>query len=145
LALRWFGVSNLYALVLAIIFGITGIIIILFVSGRKGKMVHCAMYCPIGSIVNYTKEVNPFRLYIDKSCTLCMKCTVYCKYDALNPDDIRNKKPGRGCTLCGDCLAGCRDNSIRYGFLKLRPETSRSLYLFITISLHACFLALARI
>lgn len=74
-----------------------------------------------------------------------MKCTVYCKYDALNISDIRNKIPGRSCTLCGDCLAGCRDNSIQYRFLKLNPETSKFLYLFITISLHACFLALARI
>ena len=41
--------------------------------------------------------------------------------------------------------AACRDNSIKYKYLKLSPEASRNLYLFFTISLHAVFLALARI
>jgi heterodisulfide reductase subunit A-like polyferredoxin len=74
-----------------------------------------------------------------------MNCTRFCKYDALNPQDIKKAKPSITCTLCGDCLAGCHQNSIRYRFLKLRPEQARNLYLVLTVSLHAACLALARI
>jgi heterodisulfide reductase subunit A-like polyferredoxin len=74
-----------------------------------------------------------------------MKCTSRCKYDTLNFQDIKNKKPDFSCTLCGDCLAACHDNSIRYRFFSLSHENSRKLYLFLTISIHAVFLAMARI
>jgi ferredoxin-type protein NapH len=143
--LRWFNVPVLYATLLAVAFGAGGIAVMVFVSRKKGKMIHCLMYCPIGTVVNIFRYANPFRMYIDSHCNLCMKCSGFCKYDALNIQDIKNKKPSFSCTLCGDCLAACRDNSIKYKYLKLRPETSRNLYLFFTISLHAVFLALARI
>lgn len=143
--LRWFNVPILIATIIAICFGLIGIGVMIYYSRRAGKMVHCTLYCPVGTVVNILKPVNPFRLYIDSSCTLCMKCTSFCKFDALNPKDIRNKKPDFSCTLCGDCLAACRDNSIKYRFLKLKPETARKLYLLLTISSHAVFLAMARI
>jgi ferredoxin-type protein NapH len=145
LILRWFNVPVLISTILAAGFGIAGILVMIIYSGKAGKMVHCSLYCPVGTLVNITKSVNPFRLYIDNSCTLCMKCTSFCKFDALSARDIKNKKPDYSCTLCGDCLAACRDNSIKYRFLKLKPETARRLYLFLTISSHAIFLALARI
>ena len=143
--LRWMNISMLVSTLIAIAFGAGGIMIMILYSLKRKKMVHCIMYCPIGTIVNVFKHVNPFRMYIDKTCTLCMKCTKYCKYDALNPPDIRNLKPAITCTLCGDCLAGCHHNSIKYKFFKLRPEQARNLYLILTISLHAACLALARI
>lgn len=109
-------------------------------------MVHCTSYCPVGTVVNLTHRVNPFRLYIDdKSCTSCMLCTSSCKYDALNRADILARRPASTCTLCGDCLSSCHADSIRYRFLNLSPGTSRKLYLWITISLHAATMALARI
>jgi ferredoxin-type protein NapH len=145
LSLRWFNVPILFATIIAIGFGLVGICIMIFYSHKKGKMAHCALYCPIGTVVNILKPVNPFRLYIDNSCNLCMKCTSACKYDALSLQDVRNKKPDFNCTLCGDCLTACRDNSIKYRFLNLNPDNARKLYLFLTISLHAVFLALARI
>jgi heterodisulfide reductase subunit A-like polyferredoxin len=74
-----------------------------------------------------------------------MGCTKFCKYDALNIQDIKNSKPSYSCTLCGDCLAGCHHNSIKYKFLKMDPEKARNLYLILTISLHATCMALARI
>jgi len=143
--LRWLKVPILTASLAAITFGIIGILVMLWFSIKKGKMVHCIMYCPIGTIVNLTKYINPFRMYIDNSCDLCMRCTSHCKYDALNIRDIHNKEPGFGCTLCGDCLSACKGNSIKYKFLNLKPEQARNLYLFFTITLHACFLAVARI
>jgi ferredoxin-type protein NapH len=143
--LRLLNVPPMTSTLIAGGFGITGILIMILLSVKKGKMVHCIMYCPIGTIVNVFKHVNPFRLYIDQSCTLCMNCTKFCKYDALNPADIKNGKPSITCTLCGDCLAGCHHNSLKYKYLNLSPETSRNLWLILTISLHATCIALARI
>jgi polyferredoxin len=143
--LRLFNVPVLWATILAVAFGMGGIGVIIFISRKKGRMIHCIMYCPIGSLVNIFRYANPFRIYIDSNCSLCMKCTSFCKYDALNFQDIKNKKPSFSCTLCGDCLAACRDKSIKYKYVKLGPETSRNLYLFFTISLHAVFMAMARI
>lgn len=142
---RWLNVDILVSTLIAVTFGLVGIFIMILISFKRKKMVHCVMYCPIGSVVNIFKHVNPFRLYIDKSCTLCMQCTRFCKYDALNPADIKNSKPSISCTLCGDCLAGCHHNSLKYKFLNMNPESARNLYLILTISLHAACLALARI
>ena len=143
--LRWFNVDPLTSTLTAIVFGIIGVAVMLIFSLRKKKMVRCIMYCPIGTIVNIIKPVNPFRMYIDKSCTLCMHCISYCKYDALNVSDIKNGKPSLTCTLCGDCLAGCSHNSIKYKFFGIDHEKARNLYLILTVTLHASCLALARI
>lgn len=145
LLLRWLKASITTAALGGILIGLVGIAVMILFSRKKGKMIHCILYCPIGTLVNLFKVANPFRIYIDNSCSLCMKCTTFCKYDALNPLDIRNKKPSFSCTLCGDCLAACHDKSIKYKFLNLSPQASRNLYLFLTISLHAIFMGMARI
>ncbi len=143
--LRWLKASIFAATIFAVTFGITGIAVMIFFSRKRKKMVHCTLYCPVGTVVNLIKTVNPFRMYIDTSCTLCMHCTSFCKYDALNASDIKKGKPSLTCTLCGDCLAGCTHNSIRYKFFNLSPEKARNLYLVLTVTLHSAFLAMARI
>lgn len=144
--LRWFKIDLLISTLIAASFGLMGVLIILFISNKQGKMVHCLVWCPIGTIVNYTRFVNPFRMYIDKNtCTLCNICTSSCNYDALNRSEIESGKPGISCTLCGDCITSCHASSIKYKFFKMGPDSSRKLYLFLTISLHAVFLALGRI
>ena len=145
LVLRWYSVPIWLSTVIGLLFGVMGLAIIVFFSRRRGKMVHCVLYCPIGTLVQYGKYINPFRLKIDKSCTLCMKCTSVCKYDALNIQDIKYGRPGQSCTLCGDCLQSCHVSSFQYQFLTFSPTVSRNLYLFITVSLHAIFLALSKI
>jgi polyferredoxin len=145
LILRLLNVSGLVSTLIALAFGIMGIAVMILFSLKRKKMVHCVMYCPIGTIVTLFKNINPFRMYIDRSCTLCMNCTKFCKYDALNAIDIKNSKPSITCMLCGDCLAGCHHNSIKYKYFNLRPEMARNLYLILTISLHASCIALARI
>jgi hypothetical protein len=145
LLLRWSNVPTLYTTLLAGLFGLVGIGVMIFFSRKKKRMMHCTLYCPIGTIVNILKPVNPFRMYIDTQCDLCMKCSSFCKYDALGLENIKAKKPGFNCTLCGDCVQACKSSSIKYRFLNLKPETARLLYLFLTISIHASFLALARI
>jgi len=143
--LRLLGIQDRITTLLAATFGVVGLAIILIVSRRKGKMVHCILWCPIGTLVNYMKLVSPFRMYIDDSCTDCMACTRYCKYDALNKPDIIKRKPGLTCTYCGDCLVSCRTSSIRYKFLNLSHQQARNTWIVLTISLHAIFLALGRI
>lgn len=143
--LRFSGATNLVATIIAIAFGLIGIAVMVFISSRKKQMIHCIHYCPVGTVVNYTKHINPFRMRIDSNCTGCMVCTTTCRYNALKPTDIKQKKPGLSCTLCGDCIQSCHTKSIHYKFFKLNSEKARSIYLFITISLHAVFMALGRI
>lgn len=145
LLLKFLGVSNLFATVIALIFGVTGLAIMFFFSRRKSQMIHCIYYCPIGTVVNYTKWMNPFRMYIDSNCTSCMKCITVCKYNALLVDDIKNRKPGITCTLCGDCVQSCHAQSIKYKLFSFSPQLSRNVYLVITITLHAVFMAMGRI
>jgi len=146
LVLRWMKVPTLTATLVALGFGLVGLGLILLVSRREGRMVHCTAYCPIGTIVNLTHFVNPFRLTINPgSCTDCMACTSKCKYDALNRADIVARKPGLTCTLCGDCISSCHAGSLQYRFPGLSARGARNLYLLITISLHAATMALARI
>jgi ferredoxin-type protein NapH len=143
--LRFLKVTALTATIIAGTLGIASILIMVFYSSREGKMIHCIKFCPVGTMVNLFKYVNPFRMYIENTCNLCMRCSTHCRYDALGAADIKERKPGYTCTLCGDCLPACHSGSIKYKFLKLDSETARNLYLFLTISVHAVFLALARI
>jgi ferredoxin len=143
--LRLFEVPTQITTLLAVCFGVIGLVIIVFVSRSKGKMVHCILWCPIGTLVNYMKLVSPYRMYIDDSCTDCMACTRFCKYDALNKSDIMNRKPGFTCTYCGDCLASCKTRSIRYKFLCFSDQQARNTWIVLTVSLHAMFLTLGRI
>ncbi len=145
LTLRMFDLSPLASTIIAVYFGVVGIIIMAWLSRKRGSMIHCLMYCPIGTLVNLLKYINPFRMEISDNCTSCMKCTPLCRYDALNIEDIKKGKPSYSCTYCGDCLAECKPDAIKYKLFNLSPAASRNAYLFITISLHAIFLAVARI
>jgi len=145
LLLKAFRVETLPATIIAIGFGAIGVAVILIYSRKKGKMVHCLVWCPIGSIVSGLKFVNPIRLKIEDSCTSCMACASYCKYDALNKEDILARKPALTCTLCGDCLTSCHAGSLQYKLFSLKPSISRSIYLGITITLHAMTMVLAKI
>lgn len=142
--LRIFDAPLGYAVAGASVIGVVGVLIVIFISPQKGKMVHCVSWCPIGTLIRYIKYVNPFRMTINNGCTECMLCTVKCPYDALNREDIINRKPGPTCTYCGDCLSSCPGSHIEYRFMKLSPERSRNLWLIITITLHAVFMGLAR-
>lgn len=143
--LRIFHVKGIIALISGLSFGILGLFVIFYFTRNQKRMIHCSVYCPIGTVVNYLKYINPFRMYIDSNCDTCMACTTKCKYDALNIQNIQNKKPGMGCTYCGDCLTACKTSSIKYRFPGLNSNRSRNLYLFLTISMYAIFLAMGRI
>ncbi len=143
--LRILKVDVLIATIVAIAFGVGGLAVMLSYSRKKRQMVHCLTWCPVGTIVSGLKHVNPMRLTINESCTSCMLCSNYCKYDALKPSDIQNRKPAATCTLCGDCVTSCHAGSLQYKMFNLKPAASRNIYLGITITLHAMTMVLAKI
>jgi ferredoxin-type protein NapH len=145
LILRILRINTVISTATGLIFGLTGLVITFNWSRKRGKMMHCILYCPIGTLVNYLKYLNPFRMHIDANCSFCASCSQVCRYDALTLTDLANKKPGITCTYCGDCLSACQVSSLYYKLFRLKPKISRIIYLFFTISIHAVFLALARI
>lgn len=143
--MRLFDVGIVWAAASGLAFGVIGLCVMLFLSRKQRRMVHCTAFCPIGTVVNYLKFVNPFRIYIDNNCDSCLACLSKCKYDALGAQNIGNKKPGITCSLCGDCISACKSNCIKYKFFNLQPTKARNLYLFLTISIYSIFLAMGRI
>jgi polyferredoxin len=143
--LRILAVDLVVATLIAIGFGVGGLAVMLLFSRKKGQMVHCLTWCPIGTIVSGAKYVNPIRLTINDSCTSCMLCTSHCKYNALKKEDIMARKPASTCTLCGDCVTSCHAGSLQYKLFNLKPAMSRNIYLGITITLHAMTMVLAKI
>lgn len=145
LILRLLNISHLYAIIFASLFGLIGIIVMIFFSYKTKRMIHCTYFCPIGTVVSLTKWINPFRVKITDSCDQCMKCTVSCKYNALQIQNVKNLKPGITCTNCGDCLNVCHVNALQYQFFYLPPEKSRKLYLALIVIIFTIFFAVARI
>ena len=145
LALRIFHASMTTAVAGALAFGLIGIILMLTLSRKKGFMVHCTSYCPIGLLGNILGKISPFRITIDTNCLFCMKCTETCRYNALTIENMKSGKAGSTCTLCGDCISSCSKNSINYSFLRLSPEKSRILFTVLISAVHAAFLGIARI
>ncbi len=139
------GLPGTAAVVAAATLGIGGVAVMLLLSRRWGAMVHCLFFCPIHVLATALGRLNPFRIRIDSACTFCGACTLACRYDALQPGDLRRNRVALSCTLCGDCLPSCRDGHLAYRFPGLTPARSRTLFLVLTVSLHALFLGLARI
>ena len=145
IALRLSGANGWTATVAGLIVGIIGLGIMLILSRRKKKMIHCSSYCPIGTLVSFMKYLSPFRVKLNTDCTHCMACLKSCKYDALHKENIEKGKIGYTCTYCGDCLSACKHGGLEYRFFRLRPATAERLWIIITVVLHTCFLMIARI
>jgi polyferredoxin len=134
-----------YVIRLAALFGLGGFAVMFFNSRRKGVMVHCITYCPIGIVANILGKISPFRLRIDDDCTGCRKCSMVCRYDALKPENIEQKSPGLSCTLCGDCIGTCKGSNIHYSFPGLSHKMARTLFIIFVVSFHAVSIGVARI
>lgn len=139
------GVPGVTAALAAAFFGILGVAVMVIFSRKAGVMTHCVTYCPIGLAANWLGRISPFRLRITDGCTECGACRPACRYDALKVADIEKRKPGATCTLCGDCVTRCKENSIRYKFPGMKPQTARCFFIIMVVSLHAVFLGLARL
>lgn len=145
LVLRWAGASPGTAAAAGGAFGIAGVGVMAFASRKRGAMVHCTTVCPVGWVATRLGRVSPFRLRLDAACHGCGACATACRYGALDPDDIRARRPGPGCTLCGDCVKSCHDGFAAYRFPGLGPAASRALFLVIVTGLQAAFLGVARL
>ncbi|WP_029898749.1 4Fe-4S binding protein [Desulfohalovibrio reitneri] len=145
LGLRAAGVAGPTAIWLAVAFGLAGVGVMLFASRRRGAMVHCSTYCPMGLAGNLLGKLSPWRMAMDENCTACGRCAKACRYGALEPYDIASRRPGLSCTLCGDCVSACRHGSMAYRAHFLSPASARAAFLVLAVSLHAAFLGLARI
>lgn len=145
LLLRHLGISANIALALSLIFASAGIGIMLLISRRNGAMNHCLAYCPIGLIANIFGRMSLFRIKIGDDCSKCQACTKVCKYEALSPQNIADKRPARTCTLCGDCISACHARQINYHLPFASPGFARETFIILIISLHSLFLAVARV
>lgn len=145
LILRYLQVGWLPAIICAALFGLAGVAVMLAVSRRNGVMTHCVSFCPVGLLGNWIGRLSLFRIRIADGCIECQICRNACRYNALNVEDIRLRRPGSTCTLCGDCISACHSGQIGYALPWLSSQSARTIFLVLIISLHAIFMAVARI
>lgn len=145
LTLRLLGASLILAGALALILGLVGVGVMLLLSRRSNTMVHCTVYCPMGLLAGLLGRLSPFRMRMAAGCDGCAKCRSRCRFEALEPEDIKQRRPGLSCTLCGDCLSACEGAFMEYRFAGLRPAHARALFIVLVTTLHAVVLGLARI
>jgi ferredoxin len=143
--LRYLGISGIVAAVLAILFGLLGVWIMVLFSRKKGTMVHCTVFCPTGLVADWLGKVSPFRIRIDNKCDDCGACTLTCRYNALEVEDIHKRKAGITCSLCGDCVQSCNKEAIYYKLFRMNPQKARNVFIVLIITLHAVFLGVARL
>lgn len=145
MALHYFAVGWQLALLLAALFGLAGVVVMLAASRRLGLMAHCTAFCPMGLIGNWLGRLSLWRMHIDAGCTACMQCRRVCRYSALERDNILKRQVGWSCTLCGDCVSACHSGQIGYSLPLLGKDRARAVFIVLITSLHAVFLAVARI
>jgi ferredoxin len=146
LLLNLAGVRGAVAAALGGLFGLVGVGVMATLSRQRGVMVHCTAYCPIGWLATRLGKLNPFRIVIDDSCTDCMACTRFCRFDALSPAQIEARRVGEACTLCGDCVTVCqKTKDIHYAFPGLSPDRARTVFLVTAVAMHAIFTGIAMI
>lgn len=133
------------AVFLAAAFGVVGVMLMLSWSRRSGIMTHCISYCPMGLMANLFGKINPWRIRIDQGCNQCGLCSLACRYNALQPLDLKRRRAGLTCSLCGDCISICPHSHLRYTFPGLGQAASRTLFIILITSLHAIFLGVARL
>lgn len=145
LLFRILGMNPAIAAGLAVVYGLFGLGIMLLLSRRNGVMSHCTIYCPIGLAADLLGRLSLFRIRFTSACDECGACRYSCRYQALEQQDIRQKKPGLSCTLCGDCLSSCPKDALQYHFPGVSPRRARIVFIVLVISLHAVFLGVARL
>ncbi len=145
LLLRRSGVPPVAAATAGILFGTTGIAVMVFFSRKRGVMLHCTGFCPIGLITTILGKINPFRITLRSSCTECQTCVTACRYGALTVKTISRRSPGLTCTLCGDCLNVCPGDHISCRFPGLSPRSARTLFIIIVVVIHTLFVGFGRI
>jgi polyferredoxin len=145
LALRMAGIPADAAVGAGIGFGLGGVAVMVFFTRRRGVMIHCTIYCPLGLVARVLGRLNPLRVVIGASCTECGACIRMCRYGALTPQTVERRKPGFTCTLCGDCLKACHTSQIAYRFPGVSDATAKKVFMVLAVVIHTLFLGFARV
>jgi polyferredoxin len=138
------GVPVLVAVWVAVIFGLIGVAIMLYVSRWMKMMVHCSAFCPLGVMSNLLGKVGPWRLRFSDACTKCNACVAVCRYNAITPERLEAGYPAFSCSLCRDCTAVCRHGAAEVRFLGFASPKVTHIFVVLVTSLHAIFLGVAR-
>ena len=144
LAMRLAGVDAALAVWAAALFGLGGVAVMATVSRRKGYMVHCTAWCPMGIFANVLGKLSPWRLRMSPDCTGCGRCSRQCRYGALEQRHVERRSPGLTCTLCLDCVHVCKHSALELTFPGMSPESARGVFVVLVASLHAVFMGVAR-
>lgn len=142
---RIFLVDYFWIMSGVLLYFIVGLMVMLVASRYMGLMIHCIIFCPIGTVVSFLKHINPFRFVINQNCVQCLQCIQACKYNALNIENISKQKIGITCTYCGDCLQHCEYGALEYKLFRFDAEQSRMIWITLTAALHTIFLGIARV
>ncbi|MBN1758108.1 MAG: 4Fe-4S binding protein [Chitinispirillaceae bacterium] len=145
LVLRFTGVSPAVAASFGLLFGGAGIGIMAVLSRKRGTMVHCTAFCPVGLLATLIGKINPFRIAIRSECTQCRLCEKSCRYGALSAAWISIHAPGPTCTLCGDCIGACPGNHIIYRCFSFKPRQAHGIFTVIIVVIHTLFIGFGRI
>jgi len=138
------GVHTGTAVLLAALFGLSGVTVMVFLSRKRNMMVHCSAFCPLGVVSNLAGRLSPWRMKFSSSCTKCGACVAVCRYNAITEERLTAGSPAFSCSLCRDCTAVCRHGAAEVRFLGFAsPRITHSFVVLVT-SLHAIFLGVAR-
>lgn len=101
--------SNSYLLIL---FPLIFLLIILFLSFRRGRL-YCNTICPVGTILGIISKFSFFKLTIDKNeCEGCGVCEKVCKSECI---DFKTKEIDFSrCVACYNCIDVCPSEIISY-------------------------------
>lgn len=138
------GVPTGVAATAAALFGLAGVGVMLAASTRRGMMVHCTAFCPLGAVGNLLGRLSPWRLRVGPECTRCGACLAVCRYNALDAQRLAAGSPGLSCTLCRDCIGVCGHGAMRLTLPLVRPGAAWRAFAVIAAVLHAVFLNVAR-
>lgn len=126
------------------LFGLAGVAVMAGLSTRRGMMVHCTAFCPMGAVGNLLGRIAPWRLRVGPGCTRCGACLAVCRYNALDARRLEAGRPALSCTLCRDCIGVCRHGAMRLTLPGLSPAAAWRTFAVLAAVLHAVFLNVAR-
>ena len=107
-------------------------------SRKRGTMVHCTHYCPLGTITTIVARLSPFRIV--KASGKRVNASL-CDYGIFTDRTLGTGRLPLECTLCGDCLdrGSEHDLSMRFAWFKFNAWP---LFIALTTGLHAAFFML---
>lgn len=126
------------------LFGLAGVAVMAGLSSRRGMMVHCTAFCPMGAVGNLLGRIAPWRLRVGPGCTRCGACLAVCRYNALDERRLEAGRPALSCTLCRDCIGACRHGAMRLTLPGVSPAVAWRAFAVLAAVLHAVFLNVAR-